>query len=223
MADQITLRAEGGRKTGSRESRRIRRAGNVPAVVYGKAMDPLSVSVDHHDLVAALSTDSGHNALINIEVGKDTILTMPKVVERHPFRNLIRHVDFVTVSLTETTQTEVSVHFVGDAQGVKDGGILSTPRTVVQIEALPMDIPAFIEVDISELQMGDAFRIEDLPEVAGVSYLEDPSYVVASVTAPAAEVEEEPEAEEGVEGVEGEAPAEDAAAEGAASGDEGGE
>ncbi len=200
MADQITLRAEGGRASGSRESRRIRKTGNVPAIVYGKAIDPISVQVDHHDLVAALSTEAGSNALINLEVGGDTILTMPKVVERHPYRNLIRHVDFVTVSLTETTEVEVNVNFIGEAQGVKDGGLLSTARPAVLIEALPTDIPNSIDLDISELEMGDALRIEDLPEIPGVTYLEDPSYTVVSVTAPAAEVEEEPELLEGEEG-----------------------
>ncbi len=221
MSDQITLRAEAGRKTGSRESRRIRRTGNVPAIVYGKGTDPLALSVNHHDLVAALSTEAGRNALINLEVGSDTILTMPKVVERHPFRNLIRHVDFVTVSLTEVTQAEVSVHFMGDALGVKEGGILSTPRTSVQIEALPTGIPNAIEVDISGLEMGDALRVSDLPVIEGVTYLDDPDAVIASVTAPAAEIVEEEELEEG-EIAEEEA-AEEAGEEGAESEDEGGE
>jgi large subunit ribosomal protein L25 len=224
MADQITLRAEGGRASGSREARRIRATGNVPAIVYGKSIDdPIAVSVDHHDLVAALSTEAGTNALINIEVGKETILTMPKAVERHPYRNLIRHVDFVTVSLTETTQVEVGVNFIGEAQGVKDGGLLSTPRNSVLIEALPGNIPTAIDLDISELLMGDALRIEDLPEIEGVAYLDDPSYTVVSVTAPAAEVEEEPELLEGEEGELLEGEAEEGAEAAAAGEDEGGE
>lgn len=219
MSDQITLRAEAGRKTGSRESRRIRRTGNVPAIIYGRGSDPLAVSVNHHDLVAALSTEAGRNALINLEVGSDTILTMPKVVERHPFRNLIRHVDFVTVSLTEVTQAEVSVHFVGEAAGVKEGGILSTPRTSVMIEALPMGIPNVIEVDISSLEMGDAVRVADLPVLEGVEYLDDPDDVLASITHAAAEVAEAAELEEGEEA----AAAAEEAEEGAESEDEGGE
>ncbi|HEY5685931.1 MAG TPA: 50S ribosomal protein L25 [Acidimicrobiia bacterium] len=222
MAEQITLRAEAGRATGSRESRRVRRTGAVPAIVYGKDMDPIPVAVDHHDLVAALSTEAGRNALINLAIGADTLLTMPKVVERHPFRNLIRHVDFVTVSLTEVTQAEVAVHFLGEALGVKDGGILSTPRTSVLIEALPTGIPNAIEVDISGLELGDTLRIADLPAMEGVSYLDDLDQLVASITAPAAEiVEEEPELEEG-EAAEEEA-AEAEAGEAGESAGEGGE
>ncbi len=193
MSDQITLRAETGRATGSRASRRLRRQGQVPAIVYGKGLDPLSVAVDHHDLVAALSTEAGSNALINLETDDGTHLTMPRVVERHPFRNEIRHVDFVKLSLTDTVNTEVSIHTVGEPTGVTEGGILSLIRPVVEIEALATAIPNYIEVDVTDLEVHDSLRIEDLPAIDGVEYLEDPEAVVVTITLPAAEVEEEPE------------------------------
>ena len=205
--EQITLRAESGRETGSRASRRLRRDGQVPAIVYGKDRDPLAITVDHRELRAALTTEAGTNALISLEVGKEKILTLPRVVETHPFRREIRHVDFVTVSLTDTVAAEIPVHLIGEAVGIRQGGVLSTARATVQIEALVTNIPSYVELDISELEIGDALRIGDLPEIEGVTYLEDPTYTVVSITVPAAlEAEEEEAAEEGeeLEGEEGE-------------------
>lgn len=199
-SEQITLRAETGRTTGSRASRRLRREGRVPAVVYGKDRDPLTIAVDHRELRAALTTEAGTNALINLEVGSDSILTLPRVVETHPFRREIRHVDFVTVALTDRVAAEIPVHLVGEAVGIRAGGVLSTARTTVQIEALVTNIPSYVELDVSELEIGDALRISDLPAIEGVDYTEDPEYTVVSITVPAAlEAEEAASAEDGEE------------------------
>lgn len=161
--EQVSLRARTGRTPGSRASRRLRREGQVPAVVYGREIEPLHIAVDARELYGVLHTDAGLNALITLEVddGKDEILTMARIVERHPFRAEYRHV----------------------------------------------------ELDINDLDVGDALRIADLPEIEGVTYLEDPEYVVVSVTYPAAEIEEpEPELAEGEE--EGVVPEGEEAAEG---------
>ena len=168
-------------------------------------IDPLSIAVDHRELRAALTTEAGLNALISIELGSDKILTLARIVETHPFRREIRHVDFVTVSLTDTVATEIPVHFVGEAEGIQAGGVLSTARNVVQIEALVTNIPSYVELDISELQIGDALRIGDLPAIEGVSYTEDPEYTVVSITVPAALEAEEPEEEGDGEGGGGDA------------------
>lgn len=201
---EVNLRAETGRSTGSRESRRLRKTGRVPAIVYGKNIEPLNVAVDAHDLHLALHTEAGANALINLEIeGKDQILTLARVIERHPFRNEYRHVDFVTVSLDETVQAEVVIHFEGTPIGVIEGGVFSPSKTHVVVETLVTSIPSGIELDISGVELGGALRIADLPEIEGVVYTEDPETVLMSVTAPAAEIEEEPEEVEGEE-IEGE-------------------
>jgi large subunit ribosomal protein L25 len=200
---EVSLRAETGRATGSRESRRLRRTGLVPAIVYGKGIDPINVAVNGHDLHMALHTDAGANALINLEIeGTDKILTMARVIERHPFRNEYRHIDFVTVSLDETVHAEVVIHFEGTPIGVREGGVFSPSKTHVMVETLATSIPSGIELDISEVELGGALRIADLPEIEGVTYVEDPETVLMSVTAPAAEIEEEPEEVEGEEGAE---------------------
>lgn len=199
MSEQITLRAESGRTTGSRESRRIRRAGNVPAIVYGKGTDPLAIIVDHRELRAALSTEAGTNALIQLDMGGQTLLTLPRVVESHPFRREIRHVDFVTVSLTDRVTAEIPVHLVGEAVGIRAGGVLSTARTTVEIEAPVTSIPTHVDLDITELELGHALRVGDLPPIEGVTYVDDPESTVVSITAPAAEEVEEVEEAEGEE------------------------
>lgn len=197
---EVTLRAETGRATGSRESRRLRKTGRVPAIVYGKTIDPITVAVDAHDLHMALHTEAGANALINLDIeGQDVVLTMARVIERHPFRNEYRHVDFVTVSLDETVHAEVVIHFAGTPIGVIEGGVFSPSKTHVVVETLATSIPSGIELDISGVEVGGALRIADLPEIEGVLYIEDPETVLMSVTAPAAEIEEEPEELEGEE------------------------
>jgi large subunit ribosomal protein L25 len=217
---QVTLRAQAGRTPGSREARRIRRTGNVPAVVYGHGTESRPISVDAHELRLALHTEAGSNALINLEIdGDKPLLTLARVIEKHPFRNEYRHVDFVAISLDEKLQVEVTIHFEGTPVGVREGGVFSPRRTSVEVVTLASTIPDFVELDISAVELGDSLRVSDLPKMEGVEYNEDPDSVVMSVTAPAAEIEEPepedlllegelPEGEEGEveEGEEGEEP-----------------
>lgn len=214
---QVTLRAQTGRSPGSRPSRRIRREGLTPAVVYGPGLDPVAIAVDSHDLHVALHTEAGANAIINLEIeGGDTVTTMARVIDKHPFRNQYHHVDFVKVDLSQTVNAEVAIHFEGSPIGVKEGGVFSPARTHVLVEVLPTAIPSFIELDVSDVDMGESRRVADLPAIEGLTYLDDPEAVVMSITAPAAEIVEEPAEgeEEGLEeGAEGEEPVEGEAAE----------
>lgn len=194
---EISLRALTGRSPGSRESRRIRSGGRVPAVVYGKGIDTLPLSVDAHELQLVLHTEAGSNAIINLEIeGGDSLTTMARVIDRHPFRSEYQHVDFVTVDLSQKVTAEVTIQFEGTPVGVIEGGVFSPRRTSVQIEVLPTEIPSYIELDVSEVEMGSSLRVEDLPELEDIVYLEDADAVIMSVTAPAVEIVEEPELDE---------------------------
>ncbi|MFQ5948552.1 MAG: 50S ribosomal protein L25 [Acidimicrobiia bacterium] len=217
--EQVTLRAEPGRATGSRVARRLRREGKVPAVVYGRGLEATSVAIDQRDLYAALHTEAGVNALINLEVGDGAYLTVAREIQLHPVRGDVVHLDFVQISLTETITAEVGVEFEGVPYGVREqGGIVETVRSVVEIEALPTDIPDEIVINIQQLEVGDSVKLGDLPDLAGVTYLDDPDSTIATVVVPRAvveEVEEEEELElvEGEELEEGEVPEEAAEAE----------
>lgn len=196
--DQVTLRAEARTETGSRPGRRRRAAGEVPAVLYGRGLDPISVSVNRRDLYAALHTEAGSNALINLAVegSKKPYLTVAREIQRHPVRGEIAHVDFISISLDEAIAAEVFLEFVGTPEAVKhEGAILETIRTAVHLKALPMDIPGHITVDISDLEIGTTLKVADLPAIDGVEYLDDPETDLVTVAIPRVVVEEEPVAE----------------------------
>jgi len=224
--ERVTLRAEERGDAGSRFARRMRAVGQVPAVVYGRDQATISVAVDERDLYGALHTDAGTNALIDLKVGSDSILTVARELQRHPVRGDIIHLDFVKISLTETIEAEVAINAIGVPIGVReDGGILESVRTQILVEALPTEIPPAIDVDISGLHIGESLSLEDVPTVEGVVFVDDLDTTLFTVQAPRIEAEPEevveldeeglpivPEGEEEAE--EGEAAEGDASAEG---------
>lgn len=208
--DQVTLRAEPRTELGSRVGRRLRRSGSVPAVLYGRGIEPLPVAVDRRALYAVLHTEAGANAIINLEVTgtKKPYLTVAREVQRHPVRGEIAHLDFIGISLDEEIHAEVALEFVGLPVGVKrDAGIVETIRTTTEVAALPLDVPGHITVDISEMQVGDTLRVADLPAIKGVRYVDDPDTDLVSVIIPRVAVE--PTAEVALEGAEPTAEASD--------------
>lgn len=196
--EQETLRAQTRSVAGSRPARRIRREGRVPAVVYGRDLDTVAVSVDGRDLYGVLHTEAGLNALINLEVeGRDTVLSVAREIQRDPVRGDITHLDFIKVSLDVEIEAEVSIEYVGVPVGVREqGGFVETIAATVMLEALPTAIPTVIEVDIGALDIGDTLKVADLPEIEGVTYLVDADQPLVTVLLPAAEVAEEVEEEE---------------------------
>ncbi len=209
---ETTLKATIRTALGSAEARRMRRTGSVPAVLYGRESESTSVTVDGRELYAALHTEAGLNAVITLELDGTPVTTLAREVQRHPLRGDITHLDFIRISLTETVEAEVGIDFEGIPVGVRDdGGIVETIRSTVTIEALPTAIPSSIELDITELTIGDVLRVSDLPVIEGVEYLDDPETSLVTVSVPAAIIAEEAEEEllEGEEGEEGVEPGEE--------------
>lgn len=191
--EQINLRGYTGRAHGSRESRRIRSEGAVPAIVYGHGLEAVPVAVDRRELYAALHTEAGLNALINLQVNGDEYLTVAREVQRHPVRGDIIHLDFIRISLDEAIEAEVPVEFVGIPVGVREGkGIVETPSASVMVSALPTNIPSHVTLDITNLKVGDSLRVSDLPVFEGVTYVSDSEHLLVMVTMPAAVVAEVP-------------------------------
>ncbi len=224
--EQVSLRAEVGRQSGTRPSRQLRRAGRVPGVVYGRGLEALSVDVDRHELYSVLHTGAGLNALISLQVDKDEYLTVAREIQRHPVRGEIIHLDFIQISLDEAIEAEVHVEFTGVPIGVREeGGIVETVASSVTVSALPADIPTSLALDISGLGIGDSLKVSDLPEVEKVTVVSDPEMTLVTVVVPAALVVEVPaeeiEGEEIEERVEAEERFEAPGAEGAESEDEG--
>jgi large subunit ribosomal protein L25 len=202
---------------GSRANRRLRRAGRVPAVLYGGEGEPKHFSVDARELRQALLASG---AVIELDVGGETATAVVKEQQRDPVRGDMLHVDFVRVRMDVAIQAVVPLELVGaeDAPGVREGGVLEQQLREVNVEALPAEIPEAVRHDVSGLEMGATLHVSDLTAPEGVKILDDPETVVASVTLPRVEVEE-PEGVETETEVVGEGEA--AAAEPEAGGDEG--
>lgn len=196
MADQVTLTAEARDGRGKSEGRRLRRAGRVPAIAYGAELDATPVSVDALELYHALRTDAGLNALIRLEVAGNTHLTLARQLQRHPVRREIMHVDFVVVDRARKVTVDVPIHLTGEARGTDEGGVVDQVRFDVPVEVLPLEVPDSLELDISDMGVGDVKRLGDLDLPEGVELLDDPDYAVVSVYIPQAEVPET-EVEEG--------------------------
>lgn len=213
---EITLLAESGRTTGTRASGRLRVAGRIPGVVYGHGTAPLPVSVDARDLRHALSTEAGLNQLLEVHVGEDRLLALARELQRHPVRNTVTHVDFQIVRRDEIIAAEVPILLAGEAKSVEtERGVVSQPLTSLTVHATPGAIPSHIEVDITDLAIGDTIRVSDLTLPTGVTTEVDPeeAVVIASISDVAAEVDaEDAEAAEAAEALaEGGESAEDSA------------
>jgi large subunit ribosomal protein L25 len=219
MAENITLLAEPRAERGSRPAGRLRRTGQVPAVVYGLGTDTVAVSVPARELQHILA--GGANTLVTLKVGGDDALTLVRQVQREPTRGDLLHVDFIRVRTDVAVAAEVPLRLIGEPAGVKDGGLLEQMVFTLSIEAKPQDIPHDLEADVSHLEIGDQIRIAEIALPAGVVTPLDAETLVAQVVAPRVAEEEAPA--EGEEGAEGEAAeGAEAAAEGeAASADAG--
>ena len=217
---------------GSAESRRLRKEGLVPGVLYGTG-EPVAICVQERELRRALTGAAGLHSILDVEIdGKGkTHASILKDFQVDPVRGGVTHVDLQEVRLDRAITASVSVHLVGgeDAPGVREGGVLSQPLRELSVEALPLEVPEHMELDVSGMEIGGTLRVADVTPPEGVILLDDPETVVATVTAPTREIEPEPvegeegeEGEEGVEGEAGEAPEGEAAAESEAesSGDE---
>ena len=211
--DRFRLEVKERTGLGTPESRRLRKQGFIPGVLYGRSTAK-AFAVGERDLRAALTGPSGLHAVLDVVLeGQSTAHpSILKEYQRDPIRGHVRHIDLQEVRLDVAIQATVNVHLHGaeDAPGIKEGGVLNQPATTLNIEALPMEVPESIEADVSGLEMGGALRLEDLPALEGVTFLDDPhETVIATVSAPT--VEAEPEPEEGEELAEGEEAPEGAA------------
>ena len=210
-------------RLGSAESRRLRKEGLVPGVLYGGG-EPVAICIAERELRRALTGAAGLHSILDVEIdGKgETHASILKEYQVDPVRGGVTHVDLQEVRLDKPIQASVSVQLHGgeDAPGVREGGVLSQPLREVTVEALPLEVPEHLNLDVSGMEIGGTLRISDLTAPEGTTLLDDPEMVVATVTAPTKVVEPEPTEEElaamEAEGEEGEEGAEGEAAEGAA-------
>jgi large subunit ribosomal protein L25 len=216
---EVALRAEARAGTGKSVTRKLRAAGKVPAVLYGRGLEPLVLTVDRLALSKVLKTDAGRNVLIDLQVDGDTHLTLARDLQRDPLRGTIVHVDFLKIARDVAIEVDVPIHITGESPGVKEGGVIEHHIWSVHVSCLPTSVPDRLDADVSRMVIGDMLRVGDLAVPEGVTILTNPEEAVLGVVVPQVlKVEEEVPAEaalaegeeapaEGAEGEEGAAPA----------------
>jgi large subunit ribosomal protein L25 len=230
--ERVKLEVQQRETRGSAASRRLRREGLIPGVLYGRGNPPHPFCVPERDLRRALTGPAGLHAILDVVLDgqKTTHSSILKDYQQDVITGRLAHIDLQEVRLDQPIQAQVVIELVGEAQGSIEGGVLSQVTREINIEALPLEVPERIELDVSPMQMGDTLRLSDVAVQEGVRFLDDPEEtVIATVTVPTQIVEPEPteeelaELEEGVELAEGEEAPEGAAeGEGPAEGEEAG-
>jgi large subunit ribosomal protein L25 len=216
MSANFIVEAEVRPHSGTAASRRLRRAGEVPIVVYGGGEDEQYLKVDHNKIMLQLEVEAFHSALVQIKVGDDLQRAVLRDVQMHPYKAQVMHLDFQRVSRKDKITMTVPFHFMGEAEApgvVHEAGIMTHSMTSVDITCLGSDLPEYIEVDVSGLGMNESVLLGEVKLPEGVEFAStiqeaDMEYTVASVLPQQKPQTEEPE-EDGAVLEEGEAAAAD--------------
>jgi large subunit ribosomal protein L25 len=209
MADS-TLTAELRSDKGSRPAGRLRREGRLPGVLYGLGEESVSVTVNAHQLGTILSSKSGANTLITLQIDGRDQLALARQVQRDAVKGSLVHVDFVRVRADQTIQAEVRLDLQGEPEGVSNGGMLEQLMHTLTVEGKPGQLPNEIAHDVSALELGDQLHVGDIKVPAGIIVVNDTEELIATISMPRGlEAEEAAEGEEvegeAAEGAEGEA------------------
>jgi len=180
--NEIILEAEQRPSSTKGSIKTMRRKGRIPGVAYGDKQAPVTLSIDEKSVQAILHSKGGRNALISLKLGGETHPVLIKEIQRHPITRALWHVDFHRISLKKKIETLVPIHVKGEAPGVKlGGGVLEHLVREVRVRCLPTEIPAFIDVDISNLQLNQGLRAKELVLPKGVEILMDAENVIVHV------------------------------------------
>lgn len=191
----ITVTAEPRQPGTKNMARRVRKSGRVPATVYGAGKQAVSVSLDPKQITQIMHSASGHNTLFELQMDGEKAMAMIVDWQNEPIKGALLHVDVKRIAMDKKLTVKVPVVLKGESIGVKtEGGILEQVLREVEIECLPADIPAHIEVDVSELKSGENLRVKDLPHGGKLDFLTEEDEVVAHIVHIKEVVEATPEA-----------------------------
>ncbi len=201
---QVSMDAAVRTETGKGAARRLRRAAQIPGILYGQGADPVPLSVNRHEFQRMLFVSAGERVMFTLKLTgteeNNKRLALLKELQRHPVNDQIRHIDFYEVAMDQPVQVEVPITPAGEAKGVRlSKGIMELIQREVTIECLPLDIPNEIQVDISDLDIGDALHAGDIKLAEGIRLIDDPSTTLVTIGAAAIEEVEEEEEEIGLE------------------------
>lgn len=194
MAISFEIEAKIRQDVGKGASRRLRRQGQVPAIVYGAGQEVVYLVLDHAKTHRALSHEAFYSHILNLKIGSESEKVILKDVQRHPFKLQVQHIDFLRVRADQILHMSVPLHFLGEttAPGVKQGGIVSRLMTDLEVACLPADLPEYIEVDISSLNLNETIHLSQikLPKGVNIVALTQNDLPVISIHMPRAVVEE---------------------------------
>jgi large subunit ribosomal protein L25 len=214
--EQINLNARVRKTTGNSPARSLRREGRIPAVLYGPKTEPILLSIDSREFEQIAKKSTIGSVLLNLQIQNGDSTSRPAMVKElqtHPVTHRFLHVDFYEIDMQRKIKVMVPVVVRGKAKGVEDGGLLQIVRREIEVLCLPTEIPEAFEVDVSDLDIGDAIHLEDIQTVGNVEIVEETNVTVVTVLAPKVEVEAVEELVEGEEALEAEGEAEEAPAE----------
>ena len=214
MSDSVLI-AESGRTTGSAESRRIRREDRIPAVVYGKGMEPISITIDRRDLRLALSGGAGMNTILDLSVDGTVYPSIVKEMQRHPVRRTVAHVDFIQIDLSQEITVSVPVRLEGEAKQVAmNNGLVDQQMMEIQVRTTPRNIPDELVIDINDMTNDTVITVADVALPSGVVAISAEDQTVVTVVTLRVAADEPAAAEDAAEGEEGAAEASDESADG---------
>jgi large subunit ribosomal protein L25 len=174
MVGSFEFEAELRTTTGKGHARRTRRLGKIPAIVYGGGSDPVQLNLSHHRMVKALENEAVYSHILTLKYDGKEEKAILKAIERHPSRPIIMHMDFQRVSESAKLHVHVPLHFVNQetSVGVKKGGVVNHALVEVEVVCLPKDLPEFIEVDLTLLDVGGSVHLSDLKMPLGVEIVQ---------------------------------------------------
>jgi large subunit ribosomal protein L25 len=183
--------------TGNGPARRLRQKGQIPAVLYGPGTESILLSVNISDIDMILKKGRIGQVLLNLiipnngETSSKTV--MVKELQLHPVSRNFLHIDFYEVAMDRKIMVNIPVTTIGKAKGVENGGILQIIRRELEVQCLPLNVPESIEIDITDLDIGDSIHLGDISQQSDVEFLDDENFTVVTVVSPKIEEEEEPE------------------------------
>jgi len=192
MTDLFTLEAEVRTDLGKGASRRLRHANKVPAIIYGEGQEPVSLTLEHKNVFRAQQEEAFYSHVLTLNINGKPVECLIKDMQRHPFKNIVMHLDFIRIDAKHAIHTNAPIHFINEENVVKLGATIAHHMTEIAISCLPKDLPEFIEVDCADLDVGQTIHLSDItfPKNVTSDELEKgESHDQAVVTANAAKVQ----------------------------------
>ncbi|MBA6327293.1 50S ribosomal protein L25/general stress protein Ctc [Colwellia sp. MB02u-6] len=169
MTDLFTLDAEVRTDLGKGASRRLRHASKVPAILYGEGQEPVSLTLAHKNVFRAQQEEAFYSHVLTINVDGKPVECLLKDMQRHPFKQLVMHLDFLRIDATHAVQVNAPIHFLNEDAAEKLGGTIAHLMNEIAITCLPADIPEFIEIDVANLAVGETIHLSNVTFPTGVT------------------------------------------------------